>query len=482
MLVTNNDCRRLEMPSSPSLARYIARLVLCGLFCTLAAQAAWGDGAVYSMSNALGNNEVVVYHRGADGTLSEVQVVATGGGGSGLQLAGIDSLGSAGSVQLDKQHRLLFVVNTETAAENNGTGAYNTDCAQGTITSFRVADDGTLTFADRVFSRGLFPNSLTVRKFADAAKKGDRDDKEKGLDLLYVLNAGGPEVPVCHVVPSSANTPNIAGFRVDKDGHMIPLDSTQPIDPGPASGAGVSCLQATAEGFSGLTGAPAADFQCGLNPPSFPRSPAQIRFTPDGNQLIVTVKGTNTIYVFPVDGHGRAGTPMTTQAPGPALPSYFGFTFDRNDHLLVTELFGSATAIPQGGAAAVSSFNVGRAGGLTPISSHVGDGGTAACWIAVDPITEQYAYVSNNLSASLSSYSVADNGAIALLNGAAASGAGPNDLATAVDGTASFLYVLNAGNGTVGAFQINLADGSLTAISGAGGLPAGRSAGGLAAF
>src|SRR2546427_904829 len=72
-----------------------------------------------------------------------------------------------------------------------------------------------------------------------------------------------------------------------------------------------------------LTGAPAADFQCGLNPPSFPRSPAQVRFTPNGSQLVVTVKGTNTIYVFAIDTNGIAGDhPTITQAPGqPYLPS-----------------------------------------------------------------------------------------------------------------------------------------------------------------
>jgi hypothetical protein len=139
------------------------------------------------------------------------------------ELAGVDSLGSAGSVQLDPGHGFLFVVNTESAAENNGAGAYNTDCQQGTITSFLVESDGTLTFADRVFSRGLFPNSLTVRK-------------QGGNDLLYVLNAGGPETPICHLTPDAANTPNITGFEVDSAGHMIPLDSTQPIDPVPLPG------------------------------------------------------------------------------------------------------------------------------------------------------------------------------------------------------------------------------------------------------
>jgi len=431
-------------------------------------------------------NEVKVYHRAADGNLTLVQTVATGGGGSGLQLAGVDALGSAGGVQLDPDHRLLFVVNTESAAENNGAGAYNTDCRQGTITSFRVVADGTLTFADRVFSRGLFPNSLTVnRERRDDGKERrdegrERRDDRAEQELLYVLNAGGPEAPsVCKLTPDIANGPNITGFRVDRAGHMIPVDSAQPIDPGPASGAGENCVDAA--GFAALTGAPAADFACGLNPPSFPRSPGQVGFTPDGDQLIVTVKGTNTIYVFGVDEDGRAGHPTTTQAPGPALPTPFAFTFDKEGHLLVTEPFGAAATIPRGGSSAVSSFAIARGGDLLSISSHVADGGTAACWIALEPITGRFAYVANNLSASISSYTVADNGIVTLLNGTAASGSGPNDLATAQEDGASFLYVVDAGTGTVGAFRIN-GDGSLTAITGAGGLPAGRSAQGLAAY
>lgn len=456
----------------------------------LIASAAWADGAVYAPTNALDNNEVLVYHRAADGFLNLIQTVATGGGGSGLQLAGVDSLGSAGSVQLDPNHHLLFVVNTESAAENNGAGAYNTDCAQGTITSFRVAADGTLTFADRVFSGGLFPNSLTVRKQGSRDRDDDRAfgddrrrDEDERADLVYVLNAGGPEVPICHLTPGTANTPNITGFSVDRAGHMVPIDSTQPIDPGPAStSGGVSCTAAAANGFSQLTGAPAADFQCGLNPPSFPRSPAQIQFTPDGKQLLVAVKGTNAFYVFQIDERGAAGDqPTITQAPGPALPTPFGFAFDRRGHLLVTETFGSATSIPAGGQGALSSFTITANGHLTPISSHVADGGTAACWIALDPLTDKFAYVTNNLSASISSYTIATNGTVTLLSGVAAPGSGPSDLAVAVEGRTSFLYAVNAGTGTVGAYRIN-GDGSLTAVQGDGGLPAGRSAQGLAAY
>ena len=312
------------------MSRKLIRLSISALFCSVAATSAWADGAVYAMTNALGNNEIKVYHRAVNGNLALAQTIATGGGGSGLQLASVDSLGSAGGLQLDSDHHLLFAVNTESAAENNGAGPYNSDCKQGTITSFRVAADGTLTVADRVFSGGLFPDSLTVKRVkASNDGRGRGDDKSQDSDLLYVLNAGGPEVPICNTEPRIAGRPNITGFAVDSDGHMDLVHPARPVDPGPASGSGENCSAASAAGFSGLTGAPAADFQCGLNPPSFPRSPAQVRFTPDGNRLVVTVKGTNTIYVFPVGENGRAGSPTTTQAALPALPSFFGLTFDR---------------------------------------------------------------------------------------------------------------------------------------------------------
>src|SRR5437763_8165757 len=181
------------------MRRNLVSLSAFALFCAASAAPAWADGAVYAMTNALKHNEVKVYHRASDGNLTLVQTIATGGGGSGLQLAGIDSLGSAGSIQIDPDHRLLFVVNTESAAENNGAGPYNSDCKQGTITSFRVAADGTLIFADRVFSGGLFPDSLSAKRVkASNDGRGRGDAKSQDSDLLYVRNAGGPEGPICN--------------------------------------------------------------------------------------------------------------------------------------------------------------------------------------------------------------------------------------------------------------------------------------------
>ena len=429
------------------------------------AGAAWANGAVYAMTNALGNNQVLVYARSSYGTLSltPVQTISTQGGGSGLQLGAVDSLGSAGSVQLDPSNQFLFVVNTETAAANNGMGNYNSDCSPGSITIFSVGSGGILTYVNKVPSGGLFPNSLAVRQTSTG-----NGQTTVTQDLLYVLNAGGPGT--CSI------SPNVTGMVVDQQGQVTPVGSAQSIAPGPAGGTGVNCPPI---GFT-----PAVDFQCGLNPPAFPRSPAQVKFTPDGAQLVVTVKGTNSIYVFPVKIDGTVGSPAITQAPGPELPSYFGFTFDLNSHMLLTELFGTATAIPSGGAGAVSSFYVQAPGTLSQVSADVGDLGTAACWILLDRLTGKYAYVSNNLSNTISSYTVKADGTVTLLNAVAAVVKGPNDLAGVVENGSSFMYVVNAGNNTIEAFQIN-SEGGLNFLAPFGistGFPAGSVPGGIAAY
>jgi 6-phosphogluconolactonase (cycloisomerase 2 family) len=196
----------------------------------------------------------------------------------------------------------------------------------------------------------------------------------------------------------------------------------------------------------------------------------------------VTVKGTNSIYVFPVDGAGLPGTPTVTQAPGPNQPTYFGFAFDKSGHLVVAEPFGATPAIPAVPFSAVSSFAITDSGDLRAISSSVPNGQGTSCWIALDP-GSRYAYISNNATSNISSYRVGSDGSLTLLAAVAVAAAGslPNDLAAARDGDRNFLYVLNSGTGTVGAFQINN-DGSLTSLGAVGGLPVDAGAQGLVAY
>ncbi len=414
-------------------------------------------GAVYAMTNAVGNNAIVVYRRAADGTLTLAGApVPTGGGGSGVQLDPTDSLGSQGGLMLDRKQKLLFAVNTETAAANTAH-----DCHQGSLSVFRIRSDGTLVAAsDPVPSGGLYPSSLTVSN-----------------GTLYVLNAGGPDI--CTGSPGFQVNPNITGFSVSKDGRLARIaNATQVINPGIGPAPDL-CAPASF---------PDARFNCGLNPPAFPRSPGQLSFNPKGDTLVVTVKATNSIYLFPVGLDGTAGTPSIMRAPGPALPTYFGFAFDKHDRLVVSEPFGTATAIPHVPAGAVSSFELHRAGSLTAISSGVPDDQGTPCWVAMEPHDKGHAYIANNATSSLSVYAVADDGKLTYVTGAdqhlATAGtesAHPNDLVSVADGEKGYLYSLNAGTGKVGMFRIQM-DGTLAAMGEIAGLPASAGAQGLAAY
>ena len=418
-------------------------------------------GAVYAMTNAQGNNEIVVYRRAADGALELSAVVPTAGGGSGVQLDPVDSLGSQGSLLLSPDHQFLFAVNTETASSDH-------DCHQGSISAFRVADDGSLTPAGpKVPSGGLFPSSLTVHGHT-----------------LVVLNSGGPDI--CSPAPGFEPYPNITGFHVDASGSLTRLPgATKTVNPGVGPGPD-TCAPG---GFAG--GSP--DFDCGLNPPAFPRSPGQVSFTPNGGSLVVSVKGTNSIHVFPTAPGGFVGDATVTRAPGSSLPTYFGFGFDRHGHLIMSEPFGSATSIPAGGASALSSFEIKPDGRLKPRSTHVANGQTATCWVAIDPLTRAYAYTANNGSNNISVYAIENSGTLTHLEGAteALPGEGdemahPNELATVLDASEghearSFLYSMNAGTGTISMFRIQ-SDGSLAPLGEIDGLPADAGAQGLAAF
>jgi 6-phosphogluconolactonase len=234
-------------------------------------------------------------------------------------------------------------------------------------------------------------------------------------DVLYVLNAGSPA--------------NITGFTFRHD-KLEPLaGSTRP-------------LSAAAPG------------------------PAQIQFTHDGRVLVVTEKDTNKIDTY-VLGHDGLATGPNVQPSAGATP--FGFDIDRHGHLIVSDAFGGAP-----GASALSSYTVGRDGGLTTITPLAADGQTAACWVVITK-NGRYAYTTNTGSANVSSYTIGHDGAITLLQAAAgATGGGPIDEAIAKH----VLYTLDSGGHDISAFTIG-DDGSLTPIPGVAGLPA--SAVGLAA-
>ena len=177
---------RRILRASVALALFLITFAGSGL--AAAAPAAHGDksvaGAVYALTNAPTGNEVVVWNRAGDGSLTPAGSYATGGLGSGA------GLGSQGAIILSADNRWLFAVN---AGSNE-------------VSSFQV-DDHDLKLISRVASGGTLPTSLAVYD-----------------DLLYVLNAG--------------DSGNITGFVISSRGQLGQLaDSTRSLS-GPASAPG----------------------------------------------------------------------------------------------------------------------------------------------------------------------------------------------------------------------------------------------------
>ena len=128
-------------------------------------------GAVYTTSNAPAGNQILIFTRGADGTLTAAGSVATGGAGTG------GGLGNQGALTLSDDGRWLLAVN---AASND-------------VSLFAVRANG-VELTDLASSAGVRPVSVTVHN-----------------DLVYVLNAGDDTV---------------SGLRITPHGRLAPIDGS----------------------------------------------------------------------------------------------------------------------------------------------------------------------------------------------------------------------------------------------------------------
>lgn len=196
------------------------------------AQAEAGSGSVYLMSNQTSGNEVLIFDRASDGSLTGAGAVATGGTGTG------SGLGNQGAVTLSSDGRWLLVVNA----------------GSDDVSLFAVRAEG-LELTDRTASGGSQPISVTVHG-----------------NLVYVLNAGGDG--------------NIAGFKLGNDGSLSSLaGSIRPLSAagvGPAqigfgrdgrvlvvTEKGTNTLTTYVIGADGLPSAPIANPSAGETPFGF---------------------------------------------------------------------------------------------------------------------------------------------------------------------------------------------------------------------
>lgn len=190
--------------------------------------------------------------------------------------------------------------------------------------------------------------------------------------------------------------------------------------------------------------------------------PAQVQFSPDGGTLVVTERNTDRIDTFRVSRKGLAGDvrPHDGSGVGP-----FGLAFRPDGVFVVTESFNGAL-----GQAAASSYSL--TGGLRTISGTVRDTQSDVCW-AVITNDQNFAYITNNGSGTISSYRIAADGSISLLQAVAGTTGAPGGFGTRdqdLSNDGAYLYAIDVGTLTVNAFSVG-ANGTLSKVATYTGLP-----------
>lgn len=135
-------------------------------------------GAVYTLTNAADENQVLAFRRAASGSLTPLGRFATGGRGTG---GTVDPLQSQYAVVLTREHDALFAV----------------DAGSDQVSGFQVLGDGSLVRTGTVASGGVLPVSLAVHD-----------------GLLYVLNAADNA---------------LQGFRIAGGARLVPIPGARTL-------------------------------------------------------------------------------------------------------------------------------------------------------------------------------------------------------------------------------------------------------------
>ena len=315
-----------------------------------------------------------------------------------------------------------------------------------TISALRATGNG-LRLADRASSGGVLPVSLTVHGH-----------------LLYVVNE---------------QSSTIAGYYFSDSGRLWPIPGSEQL---------ISPL-----------------FPSGTAPPNAGGVAAQIGFSPDGRQLVVTERGVpstvGAIDTFAVNPNGSLTLEQADRSSS-VDPNPFGFAFTRSGTLLVSNVGqvngtfdypAGSLPIPQildpkQFTGSASSYALSSNGTLTPVSTTVLSGGRGACWLVLSK-DGKFEFVTNTLSTApilgppngigtgaggLTTYRVGSGGTLTRIGQTDLGAGGPTDEAISSDG--KFLYVADPNvppppaTSHIDVFAIN-GDGSLTAITQGATLP-----------
>jgi 6-phosphogluconolactonase (cycloisomerase 2 family) len=285
--------------------------------------------AVFVMTNAADDNEVIAYERSPYGTLDSPQRYSTGGRGSG---GTVDPLASQGSLTLSEDGSALFAVNA----------------GSGTVSLFRVLGSH-LALTDRVTTGGSEPNAVAqhgklvyvLNTAGSASVVGFRWDEGQLIriaDSLRFLSGNFVDSASLafsgdgrYLVVTERTTNNIDVFSVLADGTLSPIK----VNASPGAGAfsvafaanGALLVSETGGGGGSAISSYSIVSDGALLPvsqsvPTLGAANCWNVVTPDGRFVYASNAGTSSIAGFAIGANGTltplAGTVVGVNPPGSA--------------------------------------------------------------------------------------------------------------------------------------------------------------------
>src|SRR6476660_8139190 len=302
-------------------------------------------GHLYMQTNEV-KNAIIHYHRSANGTLTEVERVATGGAGSGTyktisgQESAPNSCEGAASVILSPDRKVLFATN----------GGDNS------VSSFAVGDRGKLTRIDtKPTGNAVEGKSGTAKSLAYSPSKG----------MLYVVHSFGPDhIRLMSVSSDGKLTPRMERYTAntpEKPNRVPTMGVLSPDEKFFLVGTTFDlpiAISGTYPDGSPILWVPGPDGK--------PRSVASNAPDPDG------------IVIFRVNASGTLSGP-SFQDGGGGSPFYIAFLHNRPDTFIIGYAVGDGVALGQideDGRIGVSK--------VVPINTRRGKI-AELCWLAVSP-------------------------------------------------------------------------------------------------
>ena len=302
-------------------------------------------GHLYMQTNEV-KNAVVHYHRSTNGTLTEVERVATGGAGSGVfkPISGQDSAPNAfegaGSVILSPDRRFLFATN----------GGDNS------VSSFTVGKDGQLTLLDtKPTGNAVEGRSGTAKSLAYDASRG----------MLYVLHSFGPDhLRLMSVSGDGKLTPRMERYTANTETKLNRVPTMSVISP---------------DGKFLLVGT-TFDLPIAISGMYPDGSPILWVQGPDGKYKVVASNAPDPdgLVVFRINSDGTLSGPSFHDG-GAGSPFYIAFLHNRPDTFVIGYAVGDGVAmghIDEDGRIGI--------GPLEPIDTSNGKP-AELCWLAVSP-------------------------------------------------------------------------------------------------